>query len=157
MRKLGPARLALLAAAVFAGAAAWAQTLPSDISPSNLQGAPRATPTGASEASSAATAKALERWEGTFGGSGIVVVIKAYPSHLLLNGKDSASAWTAHCVLRGAGALCRGTGHTTKGLGFAYESSLALPGDVLRDEWLAHHTEDQALKGVDNLRRLRTP
>lgn len=122
-----------------------------------LLGPLTATRAQAADGPSAATTAALARFDGAWGSKLGVSLIKAYSGYLLLTGRDTGSSWTAHCVLRGGNALCRGTGQTNDGQGFAFESTMALAGDRLIDDWRALFFEDNELKGKDALVRLATP
>jgi hypothetical protein len=99
------------------------------------------------------TTAALRRFDGDWAAPAGSVRVVAHAGHLVVNGKDTGSAWTAHCVLRGVVALCRGHGLSTEGYGFAFESTMRLEAEGLRDEWRAMYFDNVELTGSDTLRR----
>lgn len=97
------------------------------------------------------------RFEGVWARPGSVTLIKQFPKHLVLQGKDEASVWSARCVLGGGKAVCRGHGFTITGYDFAYESVVTLEGGALRDVWRAVFPDAQDLTGNDLLRSVALP
>jgi hypothetical protein len=97
------------------------------------------------------------RFEGVWAKPGSVTLIKQFPKHLVLQGKDEASVWSARCVLGGGKAVCRGHGFTITGYDFAYESVVTLEGGQLRDVWRAVFPDAQDLSGNDLLRSVALP
>ncbi len=97
------------------------------------------------------------RFEGVWARPGSVTLIKQFPKHLVLQGKDEASVWSARCVLGGGKAVCRGHGFTITGYDFAYESVVTLEGGGLRDTWRAVFPDAQDLTGNDLLRAVPLP
>ena len=97
------------------------------------------------------------RFEGVWAKPGSVTLIKQFPKHLVLQGKDEASVWSARCVLGGGKAVCRGHGFTITGYDFAYESVVTLEGGQVRDAWRAVFPDAQDLSGNDLLRQVPLP
>jgi hypothetical protein len=97
------------------------------------------------------------KFEGLWARPGSVTLIKQFHNFLALHGKDEASAWSARCVLGDAKATCRGTGTTTTGFEFAYESVVTLDGANLRENWRALFPGEQELRGDDVLRPIPLP
>mgnify|MGYP000037557273 CR=1 FL=1 len=97
------------------------------------------------------------RFEGVWAKPGSVTLIKQFPKHLVLQGKDEASVWSARCVLGGGKAVCRGHGFTITGYDFAYESVVTLEGGQVRDVWRAVFPDAQDLSGNDVLRAVLLP
>jgi len=97
------------------------------------------------------------RFEGVWAKPGSVTLIKQFPKHLVLQGKDEASVWSARCVLGGGKAICRGHGFTITGYDFAYESVVTLEAGSLRDVWRAVFPDAQDLSGNDLLRSVALP
>jgi hypothetical protein len=97
------------------------------------------------------------KFEGLWARPGSVTLIKQFHNFLALHGKDEASAWSARCVLGAARATCRGTGTTTTGFEFAYESVVTLDGGNLRENWRALFPGEQELRGDDVLRPIPLP
>lgn len=97
------------------------------------------------------------RFEGVWARPGSVTLIKQFPKHLVLQGKDEASVWSARCVLGGGKAVCRGHGFTITGYDFAYESVVTLEDGGLRDVWRAVFPDAQDLRGNDLLRAVPLP
>lgn len=97
------------------------------------------------------------RFEGVWAKPGSVTLIKQFPKHLVLQGKDEASVWSARCVLGGGKAVCRGHGFTITGYDFAYESVVTLEAGSLRDVWRAVFPDAQDLSGNDLLRPVALP
>lgn len=97
------------------------------------------------------------KFEGVWVRPGSATLIKQFHNYLALSGKDEASAWSARCVLGGPKAVCRGSGTTTTGFQFVYESVLVLDGATLRDTWRAQFPGEQELRGDDVLRALPLP
>lgn len=97
------------------------------------------------------------RFEGVWAKPGSVTLIKQFPKHLVLQGKDEASVWSARCVLGGGKAVCRGHGFTITGYDFAYESVVTLEGGQVRDVWRAVFPDAQDLSGNDLLRAVPLP
>lgn len=97
------------------------------------------------------------RFEGVWARPGSVTLIKQFPKHLVLQGKDEASVWSARCVLGGGKAVCRGHGFTITGYDFAYESVVTLEAGGLRDTWRAVFPDAQDLTGNDLLRAVPLP
>lgn len=67
------------------------------------------------------------RFEGVWAKPGSVTLIKQFPKHLVLQGKDEASVWSARCVLGGGKPICRRHGFTITGYDFAYEPQTTPP------------------------------
>ena len=97
------------------------------------------------------------RFEGVWAKPGSVTLIKQFPKHLVLQGKDEASVWSARCVLGGGKAVCRGHGFTITGYDFAYESVVTLEAGQVRDVWRAVFPDAQDLSGNDLLRQVPLP
>ena len=97
------------------------------------------------------------RFEGVWAKPGSVTLIKQFPKHLVLQGKDEASVWSARCVLGGGKAVCRGHGFTITGYDFAYESVVTLEAGQVRDVWRAVFPDAQDLSGNDLLRSVPLP
>ena len=97
------------------------------------------------------------RFEGVWAKPGSVTLIKQLPKHLVLQGKDEASVWSARCVLGGGKAVCRGHGFTITGYDFAYESVVTLEAGQVRDVWRAVFPDAQDLSGNDLLRSVPLP
>jgi hypothetical protein len=97
------------------------------------------------------------RFEGVWAKPGSVTLIKQFPKHLVLQGKDEASVWSARCVLGGGKAVCRGHGFTITGYDFAYESVVTLEGGQMRDVWRAVFPDAQDLTGNDLLSAVPLP
>ncbi len=97
------------------------------------------------------------RFEGVWARPGSVTLIKQFPKHLVLQGKDEASVWSARCVLGGGKAVCRGHGFTITGYDFAYESVVTLEDGGLRDVWRAVFPDAKDLTGNDLLRSVPLP
>lgn len=97
------------------------------------------------------------RFEGVWAKPGSVTLIKQFPKHLVLQGKDEASVWSARCVLGGGKAVCRGHGFTITGYDFAYESVVTLEGGQMRDVWRAVFPDAQDLTGNDLLAAVPLP
>lgn len=97
------------------------------------------------------------RFEGVWAKPGSVTLIKQFPKHLVLQGKDEASVWSARCVLGGGKAVCRGHGFTITGYDFAYESVVTLEAGQVRDVWRAVFPDAQDLSGNDLLRAVPLP
>ena len=97
------------------------------------------------------------RFEGVWAKPGSVTLIKQLPKHLVLQGKDEASVWSARCVLGGSKAVCRGHGFTTTGYDFAYESVVTLEAGQVRDVWRAVFPDAQDLSANDLLRSVPLP
>ena len=97
------------------------------------------------------------RFEGVWAKPGSVTLIKQFAKHLVLQGKDEASVWSARCVLGGGKAVCRGHGFTITGYDFAYESVVTLEAGQLRDVWRAVFPDAQDLNGNDLLRAVPLP
>jgi hypothetical protein len=95
--------------------------------------------------------------EGVWARPGSVTLIKQFHNYLALHGKDEASAWSARCVLGARKVTCRGTGTTTTGYEFVYESVLTLDGANIKDSWRAVFPGDQELRGDDTLRPIALP
>lgn len=106
---------------------------------------------------SAATTQALARYDGVWSGKGSTVMLTAHAGHLVLQGRDAGSTWTAHCVLRGPGIDCTGHGASKKGEGFGFFSRMRLEGSELSDDWRVSHYDDIEGTGTDTLRRLVSP
>ena len=97
------------------------------------------------------------RFEGVWARPGSVTLIKQFPKHLVLQGKDEASVWSARCVLSGGNAVCRGNGFTITGYEFAYESVISVEAQGLKDVWRAVFPDAQDLKGEDLLLPVALP
>ena len=97
------------------------------------------------------------RFEGVWAKPGSVTLIKQIPKHLVLQGKDEASVWSASCVLGGGKAVCRRHGFTITGYDFAYESVVTLDAGQVRDVWRAVFPDAQDLSANDLLRSVPLP
>ncbi len=97
------------------------------------------------------------RFEGVWAKPGAVTLIKQFPKHLMLQGKDEASAWSAQCMLAQGRGTCRGSGYTITGQHFAFESEVSLEGNGLRDRWRAVFADAKDLTGDDLLQPVAVP
>lgn len=97
------------------------------------------------------------RFEGVWVKPGAVTLIKQFPRHLMLQGKDEASAWSAQCMLTGGQGTCRGSGYTITGQHFAFESQVVLEGNALRDRWRAVFADAKEITGDDLLQPVAVP
>ncbi|MBX3602905.1 MAG: hypothetical protein KIS83_09445 [Rubrivivax sp.] len=96
-------------------------------------------------------------FDGVWAKPGAVTLIKQFPKHLMLQGKDEASAWSAQCMLAEGRGTCRGSGYTITGQHFAFESQIALEGNGLRDRWRAVFADAKELTGDDLLQPVAVP
>jgi hypothetical protein len=96
-------------------------------------------------------------FDGVWAKPGAVTLIKQFPKHLMLQGKDEASAWSAQCMLSEGRGTCRGSGYTITGQHFAFESQIALEGNGLRDRWRAVFADAKELTGDDLLQPVSVP
>lgn len=97
------------------------------------------------------------RFDGVWAKPGAVTLIKQFPKHLMLQGKDEASAWSAQCMLAEGRGTCRGSGYTITGQHFAFESQIVLEGNGLRDRWRAVFADAKELTGDDLLQPVAVP
>lgn len=108
-------------------------------------------------AAAAAGQAAAQGFDGVWAKPGAVTLIKQFPKHLMLQGKDEASAWSAQCMLADGRGSCRGSGYTITGQHFAFESQIALEGNALRDRWRAIFADGKDLNGDDLLQPVAVP
>lgn len=108
-------------------------------------------------AAAAAGQVAAQGFDGVWAKPGAVTLIKQFPKHLMLQGKDEASAWSAQCMLADGRGSCRGSGYTITGQHFAFESQIALEGSALRDRWRAIFADGKDLNGDDLLQPVAVP
>jgi hypothetical protein len=111
----------------------------------------------AAAAGHAAAQAAAQGFEGVWAKPGAVTLIKQFSKHLMLQGKDEASAWSAQCMLAQGRGTCRGSGYTITGQHFAFESEIALEGGGLRDRWRAVFADAKELTGDDLLQPVAVP
>lgn len=108
-------------------------------------------------AAAAAGHAAAQGFDGVWAKPGAVTLIKQFPKHLMLQGKDEAAAWSAQCMLSDGRGTCRGSGYTITGQHFAFESEIALEGGGLRDRWRAVFADAKELTGDDLLQPVAVP
>jgi len=93
-------------------------------------------------------------FEGIWVGPGNVTLIKQLDGYVIFQGKDNISTWWARGVIDGNKITCRGSGVTSIGIPFVYESDITLEGDILKDEWKAIFSGGKELQGNDKLKRI---
>jgi hypothetical protein len=96
-------------------------------------------------------------FDGVWASTANVTLIKEMKAHLILQGKDPESTWSAHCVKKGASAICRGSGVRNEGEPFVYESTMTLKGGGIEEAWKATFAENQAVEGKDTLKPVPIP
>jgi hypothetical protein len=91
-------------------------------------------------------------FDGVWANDANVTLIKEMKTTLILQGKDPESTWSARCVKKAGGAICRGAGVRNEGEEFVYESTLTLRNGSLEDAWKATFAENQTVEGKDTLK-----
>ena len=93
-------------------------------------------------------------FDGVWTGIGNVTLIKQFDGHVVLQGKDSVSTWSATGVINGNTVICRGHGLTNEGQQFVYESAMTFKEGTLQDTWKVIFSDGKAIEGSDALEKL---
>lgn len=95
--------------------------------------------------------------DGIWVGKGNVTLIKQFDGYVILQGKDEMSTWHAKGVINNNTVTCRGSGESSNGKHFIYESTLTFKNNRLNDLWKVTYAKDIKVTGNDSLVKLTTP
>ena len=91
-------------------------------------------------------------FDGIWIGSANVTLIKQLKNHVIFQGKDKASTWSAQGVIMNNELTCSGSGITNSGEHFIYESSMIAKNEMLIEKWKATFPDGKVKEGKNDFK-----